>query len=349
MREPLYLKHGVWWCRIRNPAGGRAIRKTTGCKDRKAAVIRWRELERESVTGANPAANKTSLGDALDARISERRSAGRAEGTIHMHTVKARQLNRVLGADTALARIGAAEIDHFVKVRLADGAARTTIQKELVTLRGTLKLARRRREYPHDVASVMPLDFSAEYRPRTRALSESEIEKLLKALPVERAAIVALIVATSATYPSELARLERGDIDTKAWTVILRGTKRKSRHRIVPIVSYARPWVKLANDHLPFTKWTNIRRDLADACARAGIARCSPNDLRRTTATLLRARGVEPQLIAPVLGHVDSRMVERVYGRLDPKQLAHLLDGRIQQSKGYRRGTKPKDKPASAA
>jgi len=41
---------------------------------------------------------------------------------------------------------------------------------------------------------------------------------------------------------------------------------------------------------------------------------CSPNDLRRTYATWLRAQGVEPQLIGAAMGHRDSRMVERVTG-----------------------------------
>ncbi len=344
MREPLYQKHGIWWCRVRNPNGGRALRFSTGTKDRTAAVTRWKQLERERISGADPATNQTTLGDALDERIEERKAAGRADGTIHMLKVKARQLARVLGSETKLSRIGAAEIDHFVQQRLQDGAARTTVQKELVTLRGTLKLARRRKLYPHDVASVMPIDFSADYRPRSRALSETEIGKLLDALPPERAAVVALILATSATYPSELARLEPDDVDMKAWTVLLRGTKRHTRYRVVPIVSYARPWVKLAVPHLPLRPWTNVRRDLDAACESAGIPRCSPNDLRRTTATLLRAHGVEPSLIAAVLGHVDSRMVERVYGRLTPDQLAPLLDGRIREhrsrAKGYRRGTK---------
>jgi hypothetical protein len=48
----------------------------------------------------------------------------------------------------------------------------------------------------------------------------------------------------------------------------------------------------------------------------AGIERCSPNDLRRTFATWMRADGVPPNLIGSMMGHADSRMVERVYARL---------------------------------
>jgi hypothetical protein len=46
---------------------------------------------------------------------------------------------------------------------------------------------------------------------------------------------------------------------------------------------------------------------------------------RRTCATWLRAAGTPPHLIAPLMGHADSRMVERVYGRLEPSALAQLI------------------------
>ena len=48
MREPLYQKHGIWWCRVRNPNGGRALRYSCETKDYEAALIRWRQLERET-------------------------------------------------------------------------------------------------------------------------------------------------------------------------------------------------------------------------------------------------------------------------------------------------------------
>jgi integrase len=57
---------------------------------------------------------------------------------------------------------------------------------------------------------------------------------------------------------------------------------------------------------LLFLPWQNVRRDLAQACDRAGIEPCTPNDLRRTCATWLRQAGAAPDLIAPVMGHTDT-------------------------------------------
>lgn len=270
-----------------------------------------------------------------------------------MLRVKARQLNRVLGPDTPLSRIDATAVDGFIATRVAEGAKRTTVQKELVTLRGALRLAKRQGRYTREIAAVMPIDFSPEYKPKSRALSEVEIDLLAGALAPKRVPLFYFLLATGATYPSEVAPMQRGDIDAKRGFVLLRGTKRSSRHRTVPVVSFAKPWLAAAVRGLPFERWTNVRRDLHVACAllstcaacrkadratpKPGCRRCaaqhfapvSPNDLRRSVATLMRARGVEPQLIGAFLGHNDSRMAERVYGRLSPAQLAHLLDQRL--------------------
>lgn len=246
-----------------------------------------------------------------------------------MLEVKGRQLQRVLGKDTPIGLIDAQAVDGYVAARLADGAARTTIAKELSTLRGALRLAIRHGKYHRHLAEVMPLDFSPKYKPKERALSEKEIYRLLAALPPKRAGLVAFLLATGATYPSEVLPMQAGDVNLRKWTVRLRGTKRETRDRYVPIVSFARPWLRLALKHMPFEPWGNVRRDLHLYCLKAKIAKCSPNDLRRSVATLMRARGVEPSLLGAFLGHKDSRMAERVYGRLAPEQLAYLLNQRI--------------------
>jgi Phage integrase family len=115
-------------------------------------------------------------------------------------------------------------------------------------------------------------------------------------------------------------------------TVLLRGAKRKTRFRTVPIVSPAqRSLLEHALEHAGgteralFTTWRNVRRDLAEACERAGIERCSPNDLRRTFASWQVEAGVPLFPIAQAMGHKDTRMLERVYGRQTPQQLAGLM------------------------
>lgn len=339
MRSPLYLRGSIWWCRIRNPNGGRHLKRSTGCRDKKAAELKWRELERESVSPADQAAHKATLGDALDRHIEDRRAAGRAEGTIEMLTQKARQLTRVLDAELRLSQLTAERVDHFVRTRLDDGAKRSTVHKELVTLRGTLRLATRLGEFAKPLEAVLPISFAVEYEPRTRALSELECKKLLAAIPAHRRSVIAFILATGATYPSEVQNATMADVDRKKNVVLIRGTKRETRWRRVPVVSFAQPWMELAMKGAAkkgplFPIWINIRRGLIRACKRVGMPSCTPNDLRRTIASLLRARGAEPSLLAKFLGHTSPTMAYRVYGQIGPEQLGALLDGA-----GYSRGT----------
>lgn len=340
----LFKKDGSrnWWCFLPNPTGGRKLQQSTGHTDEKAAYLWYLEQVR-----GGPVERKedVALAVALERRRGERQAAGRAEGTIHCLTVKGKNLERLLGAKTPLSTISARVVDAYINKRLREAAeknqtgVRSTVYKELVTLRGAMKLARRQGYACRPVEEVMPLDFSPKYKPKERALSEAEIASLLKTLDPHRAAVVAFILATGATYPSEVQNLRKGDVDQEKWMVRLRGTKRDTRDRKVPIVSFAREWLRQAVVYMPFAPWKNVRHDLHNACDEAGIARCSPNDLRRSVATLLRARGVEPSLIGTYLGHADSRMAERVYGRLAPDQLAHLLEQRLTATQPKKRKT----------
>jgi integrase-like protein len=61
------------------------------------------------------------------------------------------------------------------------------------------------------------------------------------------------------------------------------------------------------------------------AARRAGIDHCTPNDLRRTYSTWLRAAGAHLDTIAPTMGHADTRMLQRTYARLPPDLLAARL------------------------
>jgi integrase len=129
----------------------------------------------------------------------------------------------------------------------------------------------------------------------------------------------------------------RSAVDMRRWLVHLPGTKRETRDRVVPIVDFARPWLRLAMRSWPFEPWSNVRRDLHTACVAAKIEKCSPNDLRRSVASLMRAKGVEPALIGQFLGHNDSRMAERVYGQISPTELQGLLAARMRRTAGVQR------------
>jgi integrase len=111
----------------------------------------------------------------------------------------------------------------------------------------------------------------------------------------------------------------------------VRGTKRSTRWRTIPIVFplqqkyLAMVLEKAAGKTILFSRWTNYRRDLSAACRRAGIEHCSPNDLRRTFSHWMSDQGVPNEVIAPMMGHADTRMLSRVYNRKTPEELARAV------------------------
>jgi integrase len=208
-----------------------------------------------------------------------------------------------------------------------------TIHKELVVLRSALKLAKRRGLWSGDLDAVLPVGFAPDYEPVERWLTRPEIEKLIGELTPDHAARVAFMVGGAEWNATE--RAQREDIAADLSSVRIRGTKRKTRDRVVQLVmQWQKDLVGFARDHAQgkddalFAFWQNRVRDIKAACERAKIEPCSPNDLRRTCMTWLRAEGMLPSEIAPFAGHVDSRMVEKVYGRLNPDQLAAVMEGR---------------------
>ncbi len=321
----LFKRGNVWFTRVPKRGGG-TRKVSTGCTDKKAAEHRAGELEREAVNPAHAAANKASTADACDEFIGSRVRRGRAAGTLHHYGVKLGHIARLM--PERLADVDAAACERFIEARLEEGAAQTTVKKEIRALGATLRHARRRGVYMKDVEAVIP-ELEETYTPRTRALTPWELVALVNALSPDRAAHVVFIVATGARW-SESVRA-RLDVDVSAHMVRLRGTKTARALRTVPVAPTMRSALAWAVANAPgssFDQWTNVRRDLGLACDEAGIARVTPNDLRRTFATWLRMSGVTPDIIGAALGHTTSRMAELVYGRIGPDDLDRLISER---------------------
>jgi Phage integrase family len=130
----------------------------------------------------------------------------------------------------------------------------------------------------------------------------------------------------------ELQRVRREHVDLQG-LLNLPGTKTARAYRQLPLAEHP-PLLALMTSVLEshfdllasiLAPWSNIRRDLHAACGRAGIPRVSPNDLRRTFGTWLRLGGMSTDRIAVLFGHTDARMMERVYGQLDPAAMGAAI------------------------
>jgi integrase len=328
-------EHSPYWQAEWYDLNGRRRQRSTRCVDRRAAEARLREWERGAADPAREAARLATLRDTLqafvDLRHAEAVAGRRSAETAKFYAKKAGLLSFVLGPDTRLADLSAEVIDRYISQRRFAKASDSTIHKELVTLRGALRLAKRHGKFPADIDAVLPSGFSPAYTPGTRWLSVAQVEALLAALPADRGAVVAFIVGSGAETRA-WQRAQPGDYDPDAGTVRLRGTKRASRDRVVPVVfDWQRQLLALASAAargergLWHRRWGNVRRDILAACVAASIPPCSPTDLRRTFGHWMRGEGLQPATVGAALGHADARMAERVYARLDSTELARTM------------------------
>jgi integrase len=312
----LYKRGEIWWARV----GG--VRVTTGCRDRRAAEAAAREIERRAANPSYDAATTTTLADAIRSLRADLKRRGRSTATLERCEQKLGHFVRVFGEHRSLVRIDAKALQSYVDQRLSEGASRTTVRDELAFFRQAVRVGTEAPGY------VLPVRFEAQHKPRERALSPEEATALLQALPPHRAAHAAFVLATGARL-GEAARARREDVSSDA--VRLRGTKTALSARTVPILALTRDLLAFALKHAPgdgllFGPWGKLHRDIALASERAGIEPSTPNDWRRSLATWLRLAGVSTDLIATVLGHADSRLIERVYGRVQGAELGLAIE-----------------------
>lgn len=338
--EPRLYKVGrIWktWVYI----GGKRVKRSTGKRTRAAAATVARELEEASADPARAAAQATTVEDALWESLQfkrEQAKAGdRSADTVAMYEKKNGQLVRLLGADTPLATFStSAPLDAYVSSRRREGVRDHTIYKEIVVFRSALKLAKRRGLWFGDLDAVLPV-LAPKYVPRKAIVGGDQFDRLLAELLPDEAARAAFIIATGAELRATVLA-ERSDIGPAF--VRLRGTKRASRARDVPIVL---PWQRAllryalagaaGGNRLFAGDGDAFRWALRYAARRAGLPHLTPNDLRRTYAHELRAAGASLANIAPTMGHADTRMLERVYAVLPPAILAARLTEEVNRDR----------------
>lgn len=338
MAADVFLRGKKYWCWTKDPATGLRVRKSTDCTDKAAARLVKARWERESADPeAHAAANQaaTTIADAVDALVARKRREGKADATLRIYREKAGHIMRVFGAKARLSVITAPSVDGYIAKREAEGAAPHTIHKELGTMRGMLKTAKRTGGFRGDLSAVMPASYSAKYVPRKLFLTMPQVNALLNNLSQFRGAHVAYVIATGARL-SESHRARASDVDGAF--VRLHGNKTLRSARTNPAILMYKNLLDKALDVLRmsngFAPWQNSRRDIHLACKAAKVPLVTWNDLRRTFASLLKQAGVSNDVLADLLGHADTTMVRRVYGHDTPESLKATLERQLGAGKG---------------
>ncbi len=335
----------VWWASWTED--GSTVRRSTRCTTKPAAELVAARWERERADPVYAAANNATFGK--EAGIFLIACAGAVErgkmakGTLGMYQQKAGTLVRIMGEEKRLATIDGSTFQAYLDARRADYRSSTTTEsrpegkaitestlyKEWITYAGILKQAWRAQRFGRDPRALKPPHFGPEYKPRETALTWDQLRALLDSFPDARRRTLAFALATGARR-KEIFSACKGDIT--AAMARIRGTKTGAADATIPIPSLMADLLQIAGEP-PYQSWGNARRDIAAHCAKVGIPSVTWNDLRRTFASLLVQAGVAPHLVAKLMRHKTTAMVDRVYGRQTGESLAGLIEHQLSNSR----------------
>lgn len=328
---------GAWY--TRDPVTGETV--STRCEEL-AAAKKWKKA-REAIAAdpRNAAAEAATLREWIVKILKYKETKqGRRPATLEVYRCKLGHFARIWGPDYPLMHIGPDACDTFVERRRGEGVKDLTIVKEFSALSQMLKLAKRKGCYLGDISVLRPGEVVPGYVPRERALPATEVAALLEACFPRLRALVARIVCFGLRL-GEACRFRPEDLDQSIIVrdrqgvavtfglLTVRGTKTAGSKRQVPAFVAFKPAVLSTFEFGELGSYDNCRRDLARACIRAGIVRCTPNDLRRSFATLLIELGVDKDSVRRFLGHTTSKMVDLVYGKPRSEALAGLAGPKL--------------------
>lgn len=314
---------------------GRHHRKSLATHDREVARARLRQYELVSTDSAAHSrhALTAAIGDLLNVV-----AQGNSRATWGSYKQKGSHLVRLLG-NIELGDLTRDLVLGYVRHRRSDIASDSTIHKELVVLRRTLAEARERGLWAGDPRAIVP-SIKVRYEPKENWLSEDDAGRLLATLKNPGRRLWTALGLLAGLRLSEIESLRWEHVDTDAKRLRVPGRKTASSWRVVPIgvdldvmLRAERKRAKATPAARVVEHWPNVRRDLAVAIEQMNRAAAelaakrkrkpptplkavTPNDLRRTFASWLKQRGFDSLVVAQLLGHTSTRMVEKVYGRL---------------------------------
>lgn len=301
------------------------IARSTGIADdgtaasRAAARVNATQLERSLIAGVGVRTRTATLRSAYAARAAQIQLEGGARASLKILAQKSVHPLRYFGADTDVSEITDLKdyVAHARKKR-----AVSTVTREVVELRAAIK-----------AAGVTPPPAPKLGRARVveRWLDEAQTRRLLAYAAqtglhpkaVSKVDHIMVYRYLGLTH-SELYRIAPDDVDWRRNEVRVRGTKREKRDRVLPMPKVVREILsrRFGPGGRGFEYWGqgNGNRDLTAWARAAGLIsadeRLSFNDLRRSFATELVAKGVPTKHVAELMGHVDEKMVNRIYARV---------------------------------
>ena len=328
----------VWWISYTDPNGQR-VRKPTGTtnrKEAKALECKWRlEAHRTQQWDEQPARTFDELMlDYLKA----------TENTKFSHVRDRCSMKHLYPIFTGkrLSDISTIDIRVYVHQRKADGAAASTINKEVGLMSSAITYACK--EWDWNLTNPVQGNRVREPEGRTRWISREEAQALIASAGCEPRAphlpdFLRLALHTGMRR-GEILGLEWRRVDLRSNLIYLDAKHTKSkRRRSIPLNPVARDALlsraRFRATHCPDSPWifchTNgdrigdIKHSFTSACQRAGIEDFRIHDLRHTCAAWLVQAGVPLDRVRDLLGHSSIATTE-IYAHLAPENVREAVN-----------------------
>jgi site-specific recombinase XerD len=329
--------------------GGRTIREATAYTKRSDAVQFLKKRTSDALNGKIVLSNQVTFDDLENLIINDYRNNGR-KSLAHLEQVRLPKLADVFAGAKAI-DVTTAAVERYKSLRLKDGAAPATLNRELAALKRMYRLGLR-----HGLVATMPyISLLTEHNVRKGFFELDQFRAILKHLPAEYHALFEIAYITGWRIRSELLTRQWRHVDfsDRGWlridpgeakdatsgrefqfTTWMREVLERQRRYVSKIERRAGtviPWVfcrsdgKLIRDY--YTAWR-------EACKSAGIERI-PHDFRRTAVRNFERAGVPRTTAMAMVGH-KTESIYRRYSIVDQAMLdvgASKLD-QLQQAQG---------------
>ena len=243
-----------------------------------------------------------------------------------------------------MARLHAADVRRFIARQLGDSPSHSAAAQVATALRSYLRYRTICGDSVASLTAVISSPVQWKLASLPRALKPGEVRRLLAALPSgrkpRRGYAIVRCALDMGLRAGEIANLSIDDIDWRAGSVMLKGTKSR-RQDVLPLpiatgqafadyLLHERPATTSRalflchreSRDVPVTTYV-IQNVIRRACQRAGLRGSGSHVLRHTLACRLVENGSSLKEVADVLRH-RSLETTRIYAKLDMPNLAEV-------------------------
>lgn len=315
---------------------GRRTRKSTGTTDKRLAERIYAKMKLDAAEGRffqKDQGNRKTFEDMAKRYMAEY-AIKKPEDSKRRDETSLKHLLPVF-SEKHLAQITSDQIARYKVQREREGAAASSINKELALAKHVYNLAIREWEWTaNNPFAKVPME--PVHNERVRFLTEDEYPALLNACDNWLRPIVRIAVHTGMRQ-GNILNLKWQEVDLGGDAILLEHIKSGGRLRVPmdeTVKGLLRELSKVRHITSPYVfhdsngnrfSASTVQHAFQRVCKKAGISNFKFHDLRHTFASHLAQRGISLDKIQSLLGHKEFKMTQR-YAHLLPKNFQEAVN-----------------------